>query len=245
VRVGEHGIAGDRRYALIDVQTGKVASAKNPRLWPSLLSYGARYLETPGTNGIASPVEIIMPDGTMVAPDLAAAEAEIGAALGRAVRLAAAAPPKPALEEYWPDMEDLAHRDAVTDEAMPPGTFFDCATVHLLTVNTLAALAERYPEGNFDIGRFRPNVLLDANGGGEFAEDAWIGKSVRIGPDVVLQVTGGTGRCVMTTLANGALPADLGVLRTAAKHHNAHVGVYAEVVSGGTVTIGDPLVIAP
>ena len=64
-----------------------------------------------------------------------------------------------------------------------------------------------------------------------------------IGADVVLRITSGTGRCVMTTLGQGALPADAGVLRTAAKHHAAHVGVYAEVVHGGTVALGDPLVV--
>jgi len=243
VHIGARGIAGDRRYALVDALTGKVASAKNPRIWPTLLEFAARYLETPGTNGATSRVEIALPDGTVRASDDPAIDADLAATLGRQVRLASVAPPDPTLEEYWPDIDELAHRDVVTDEAMPATTFFDCATVHLLTTNTLDALGTRYPGGNFDVGRFRPNVLLDANGGGEFAEDTWIGKTVRIGKDVVLQVTCGTGRCVMTTLGQGALPADVAVLRTAAVHHGAHVGVYAEVVAGGTVTLGDPLVV--
>jgi uncharacterized protein YcbX len=239
--VGDGGIAGDRRYALIDVATGKVASAKNPRLWPSLLAYSARYLEPPGTNGSAARVEIALPDGALRPSDDPGLDAELAARLGRPVRLASIVPDAPALEEYWPDIEDLAHRDVVTQEAMPPATFFDCASVHLLTTNTLAALATRYPAGNFAVDRFRPNVLLDANGGGEFAEDAWIGRDVRLGADVVLRVTGAAPRCVMTTLGQGELPADVGVLRTAAAHHTAHVGVYAEVVRGGTVAVGDPL----
>jgi uncharacterized protein YcbX len=244
VRIGERGIAGDRRYALVDAATGKVASAKNPRLWPTLLSFGARYLETPGTNGTTARVEIASPDGTLHSSDDPAIHADLGATLGRPVRLASVAPPQPTLEEYWPDIDDLAHRDEVTEEAMPAATFFDCATVHLLTTNTLDALWTRYPAGNFDVDRFRPNVLLDADGGGEFAEDAWIGKTVRLGADVVLHITGPAPRCVMTTLAVGILPADVGVLRTAAAHHAAHVGVYAEVVHGGAVALGDPLVLA-
>jgi uncharacterized protein YcbX len=244
VRIGERGIAGDRRYALVDTVTGKVASAKNPRLWPTLLSFGARYLEIPGTNGVTARVEIALPDGTKLASDDPQVHDDIGATLGRAVRLASVVPERPTLEEYWPDIDDLAHRDEVTEEAMPAATFFDCATLHLLTTNTLRALELRYPAGNFAVDRFRPNVLLDANGGGEFAEDDWIGKTVRIGAEVVLRVTTGAGRCVMTTLGQGALPTDVGVLRTAAKHHAAHVGVYAEVVHGGTVALGDPLVIA-
>jgi uncharacterized protein YcbX len=244
VRIGDHGIAGDRGYALVDVATGKVASAKNPRLWPSLLSFGARYLETPGTNGTAARVEIALPDGSLRPGDDPQLDADLSATLGRPVRLASSAPADPVLEEYWPDLDDLAHRDEVTEEAMPPATFFDCASVHLLTTNTLAALAARYPAGNFSVDRFRPNVLLAADGGLAFAEDAWIGKTIRLGRDVLLRVTGPAGRCVMTTLGQGELPADLGVLRTAAQHHSAHVGIYAEVVCGGDVTIGDSLVLA-
>jgi uncharacterized protein YcbX len=124
---------------------------------------------------------------------------------------------------------------------MPPATFFDCASVHLLTTNTLEALRARYPEGAFEVARFRPNILVSA-GAGEFVEDEWIGKTVRIGADVVLRVTGPAPRCVMTTLAQPGLDADLSVLRTAAQHHSAHVGIYAEVVQGGTVALGDELV---
>lgn len=241
VQIGERGIAGDRRYALVDALTGKVASAKNPRLWPTLLSFGARYLEPPGTNGVTSPVEIALPDGTVCSSNDPGIDASLAATLGRDVRLASVVPADPTLEEYWPDMEDLAHRDEVTEEAMPAATFFDCATVHLLTTNTLDALSARYPAGNFAVDRFRPNVLLDANGGGEFAEDAWIGKTIRLGANVVLRVTGPAPRCVMTTLGWGTIPADAGVLRTAAAHHAAQVGIYAEVVHGGDVAIGDAL----
>jgi uncharacterized protein len=59
-------------------------------------------------------------------------------------------------EEYWPDMEGLDHRDTVTDFALPEGTFFDIGLVHLLTTTTLDRLRELYPEGRFEVRRFRP-----------------------------------------------------------------------------------------
>jgi uncharacterized protein YcbX len=236
------GIVGDRRYALVDVATGKVASAKNPRLWSALLGFSAAYVDGPAGNGVPPRVAVSFPGGARRTSDEAALEAELRAALGRDVRLSATAPAAPVLEEYWPDLDDLAHRDVITEEAMPPATFFDCASVHLLTTNTLEALRERYPDGAFEVARFRPNILVSVADGGAFAEDAWVGAEVRIGADVVLRVTGPAPRCVMTTLAQPGLPADLGVLRTAAQHHAASVGVYAEVVHGGAVARGDALV---
>jgi hypothetical protein len=56
-----------------------------------------------------------------------------------------------------------------------------------------------------------------------------------------LLITQKTGRCVITTLPQGNLPKDLGILRCAAQHNEGHVGVYAAVVSGGTISSGDPV----
>ena len=52
-------------------------------------------------------------------------------------------------------------------------------------------------------------------------------------------VTGPCVRCVMTTLAQGDLPRDPGILRTAAQHNKVSVGVYATVERGGTIRRGD------
>ena len=143
-------------------------------------------------------------------------------------------------EEYWPDIEGLDHRDTVTDFALPTGTFFDCATVHLLTTATLNRLRNFYPQGRFEAQRFRPNIVVKPMGGEEgFAEDSWIGHTLAIGDEVRLSITGPCGRCVMTTLAQGALPEDRGILRTAVQHNRANVGVYAAVVRGGTIRRGD------
>jgi hypothetical protein len=156
------------------------------------------------------------------------------------VKLAAAAPDRPVLEEYWPAVEGLPHQDAVTDEAMPAGTFFDLATVHLLTTATLDRLRELYPAGRLEVRRFRPNVVVSTPAGqAGFVEDAWVGRTLALGKEVRLKIIKRCGRCVMTTLPQVDLPADLGVLRTAVKHNQGHVGVYASVLQGGTVRRGD------
>jgi uncharacterized protein YcbX len=150
--------------------------------------------------------------------------------------------PSASAEEYWPDMEGLDHRDTVTDWDLPPGTFFDLAIVHVLTTATLDRLRELYPEGRFEVRRFRPNVIIACDEHG-FVENDWIGRTLSIGDEVRVRVTGPCPRCVMTTLAQGDLPKDPGILRTAAQENAANVGVYADVVSGGTVRRGDAVAV--
>ena len=102
------------------------------------------------------PVRVTAPDGDIAvssSPDFAPM---ISAKLGRPVTLLAAPPPQAQLEEYWPDMEELSNRDVVTDEAMPPGTFFDLAILHLLTTGTLDQLRELNSRSRFEPRRFRP-----------------------------------------------------------------------------------------
>jgi uncharacterized protein YcbX len=238
--VGERGLAGDRAYALLDRETGKVASAKNPRKWPSLFEFSASYAEAPGRQGSLPPVSVAFPDGRVISTTAAHLDHTLSEELGREVALASSVPEAPVLEEYWPDIEGIALRETVTDELMPPGTFFDLALVHLLTTATIDRLSELYPEGRFEVRRFRPNIVVAVDEEG-FVESDWVGRTLAIGDELRLSVTGPCPRCVMTTLAQGDLPKDPGILRTAAKSNEANVGIYASVLQVGTIRRGDPL----
>ncbi len=238
--VGERGLLGDRVYALVDTGDGKVASAKNPRKWPNLFAFRASYAEEPRSSGEPAPVGITLPDGTHAAGNQANLASLLKPILGREAALKAAVPDKPVLEEYWPDIEGLDHRDKVTDETMPAGTFFDLAPVHLLTTSTLDRLRSHYPEGRFEVRRFRPNIVVAVDGHPRaFVENDWVGRTLLLGSEVRLQIIKPCGRCVMTTLSQSDLPHDPGILRTAVQHNKGHVGVYATVVRGGTVRRGD------
>jgi uncharacterized protein len=243
--VTERGLLGDRAYALVDSADGKVASAKNPRKWPTLFDFRATFIEPPRLGASAPSVRITLPDGTIATSQQSDLNEILSKALNRQVTLCAAERGRvsPAnAEEYWPDIEGLDYRDTVTDFALPAGTFFDCATVHLLTTATLDRLRELYPKGRFEIRRFRPNIVVEpAAGEKTFVENAWIGSTLCVGDEVRLNVSGPCPRCVMTTLPQGDLPKDPGILRTAAQHNQVHVGVYASVARGGTIRRGDPV----
>jgi uncharacterized protein YcbX len=238
--VTEHGLLGDRAYALVDNSDGKAATAKNPRKWPHLFDFRATFVEPPRPAAKVPPVRIALPDGTTVASDQRDLNQILSKALNREVTLRAAQGGVVNAEKYWPDMEGLDHRDTVTDFALPEGAFFDAAVVHLLTTATLDRLRELYPQGRFEVRRFRPNIVAQvASAEKGFAENAWVGRTLAIGPAVRLNITGSCGRCVMTTLAQGDLPRDAGILRTAAQHNQVNVGVYAAVVRGGMIRRGD------
>jgi uncharacterized protein YcbX len=242
--VTKYGLIGDRKFAVIDPVTGKVAGAKNPRKWGNFFEFRAAYVEPPHAGAKVSAIRLTLPDGTTVTSDQPDLAQVLSKALGREVTLAEApgegAGSAAMAEEYWPDMEGLDYRDTVTDWELPPGTFFDLAIVHLLTTATIDRLRALYPPGRFEARRFRPNIVVAAGPDQQgFVENDWIGHAVAIGDEVRLQVTGPCPRCVMTTLPQGDLPKDSGILRTAAQHNEVNVGVYADVIAGGTVRRGD------
>jgi uncharacterized protein len=239
--VTERGLVGDRAYALLDEETGKVASAKNPRKWEKLFDFRSVFIDPPQVAENIPHIRITLPDGTQVfSSQDKDIDYTLSKALGRDVRLMKANLDKPSYEEYWPDIEGLAQREKVTDEAMPPRTFFDIAVIHLLTTSTINRLRGLYPEGRFEVRRFRPNIVVEsASGEKDFIENSWIGKKITIGEDIVLRVMGPCTRCVMITLPQGDLPRDSGILRTVAKYNHVNVGVYASVLRSGTIHRGD------
>ena len=231
------GLLGDRRFAVVDTATGKVAGAKNPRKWPGFFYFRAAYTVPPEGGQALPALRITTPDGTSVTtddPDLAVV---LSKALGREVSLSAGL--ARAIAE---DLEDAA--DEVVTWQLPQATFVDSSPLHLLTTATLDRLRSAYPAGRFEPRRFRPNIIVATPPQAEgFVENDWVGHQVQIGAQVRLLVTEVTGRCVMTTLPQADLPHDRGILKTVAEHNGAATGVYAQVLSGGTVRHGDAVTV--
>ena len=262
--VSEGGIVGDRAYALVDKETGKVASAKHPKLWRDLLGCRAAFLEPPRPGDELPPARIDLADGTSVLSGTADADAALSRFFGREVELARAAPDDYTIDQYHPDQENLGpegHRDEVTEtklgaafynerglpSAVPEGSFFDLFPLSVLTTSSLDHLGELQPGSRFDVRRFRMNVIVDTSARG-FVENAWLGRSLGIGDDVRLTVVMPDPRCVMTNLAQEDLPRDSQILKTLAEHNRIDVagsglypcaGVYAVAESTGTIRKGD------
>ena len=244
IDVTERGLRGDRAHALVDVETGKIVSAKNPRRWPSLFDFRAAYVDEPRDDQTLPAVRITLPDGESVTTDQVDSELQLSAAVGRKVRVTKSPAAGATSEGYWPDDAWLAQRDEVFQFALPPGTFFDGATIHLVTTATLDRLRVVNPASRFEVPRFRPNLVIEpTNEANGFIENGWIGRTLLFG-EVRLRVDGPCPRCIMTTLSQGSLPKDPGVLRTVVQENGGNVGVYATVVKGGRVRRGDGIEIS-
>lgn len=136
------GLLGDRAYALWDLQTQRIASAKNPKKWSKLLGFQAKFVESPQPRQSIPPVRFTLPDGNDVTSTDGNIDTILSQALGRDVRLLDTVPATPSLDQYWPDLEGAAQRDTITELFMPADTFFDSCPVHAITTATLARLQQ-------------------------------------------------------------------------------------------------------
>lgn len=258
------GIVGDRAYALVDKETGKVASAKHPTKWPEILACRASFVEAPVEGEDPPPVRIDLPDGTSVTSDSADANAVLSDFFGRSVELAASARNGYTIDQYHPDVEGLdpeGHRDELQEvnlgaaffnergmpSAVPEGSFFDLFPLTVVTTSALDRMRELEPDSDFDVRRFRMNLVVDTPGDG-FVENEWPGRTLEIGEGVQVAVTIPDPRCVMPTLAQPGLEKDTGVMKALVRHNRLDVaggglypcaGVYAIAASTGTVRKGD------
>lgn len=244
------GLLGDRAFALVDSETGKVISAKNPKKWPNFFAFRATFTVLAQSGNLPA-LWITLPDGTVLRSDQPDINAKLSDYLDHKVTLQSQSPKDAQLEQYWPENDGEPNEvssEAVAGDA-PQGTFFDYAQMHLLTTSSIEAMQQHYPEGRFEARRFRPNMMIDTAGMAGFVENDWVGKTLKIGDSLRLQVTDPCPRCVMPTLAQGDLPQDNGIFKHAIAKNKPmvpfagkelpSVGVYARILTPGWVKRGD------
>ncbi|PHS30359.1 MAG: MOSC domain-containing protein [Sulfurovum sp.] len=237
--ITKKGLLGDRAYALIDTKTNKIVSAKNPKKWSNIFKYNSKFITEPSQKNMTD-VQIIFPNNSIISSSEKNIDALLSSSFNRNVKLTSTVPREVQLEEYYADIQEMEQPNAVEDATMVNGTFFDLGTIHLLTSSTIAKLKELYPEGDFNINRFRPNIFIDLDVTTiEFIENDWVGKEIAIGNEVILKVKQPCPRCVMTTLEQKNIVKDTNILKTAIKNNNGNIGVYADVVRTGTINNND------
>jgi uncharacterized protein len=257
----ERGLLGDRALAVVDVETRKIGSAKHPRLWRSLLQCQASYAEPPVRGRALPPVRIVLPDGTHCSSNEPATVELLSDLLGRRVELSQHSRPTEGYDDYWPDIEHLSpegYRDTLTVEPIsrfaPEGTFFDFSAFHLVTTQSLDALRVAAPDSRIELARFRPNFEITCeNEPVGFIENAWAGRTLRIGAEgVTIKLILPSMRCVMTSLAQADLPDDPRVLRAIVQANRIEIpqlgkypciGLYASLArklsGGGLIRLAD------
>ena len=242
---------GDRRWAVRNTETGKIASAKRPRPYGQLLEWNA-------STDADGRVIVAAPEGREFAAGSGELDAALTEALGEPVQVVEVEEGRE--ETYgseWPEIPGTVLSDMEIDLPVAALTektsFVDASAVHIIANQSMTHLASLLDGVKLGVRRFRPNIVLDAHddtGSGEFADLAWKDLDVKIG-DAGLRIADATPRCVMTTLAQPGYDQAKSVLQvlaaTARKESDfgafACFGTNAEVTAAGTIHVGDTLTI--
>jgi len=255
------GVDGDRTHALVDPSTGKIASAKQPNLWRDLLAFSAKTRATTGSRSGAASIIVSNGGGNridLLDPDF---DAKVSEWLGRRIKLIDVRPTGIELNRARPDEVMTEGVDATVTQdvlaiasAAPAGGFFDFAPLHVMTSASLDATRAAAPAASIEAERYRPNIVIETASSQVFAENAWVGRRLRIGDHVSIEVIAPTPRCAVPMLAQGNLPHSRDAVAVVNKLNRIEfpplgpgtfpcLGAYATVIASGPVKRGDQVVL--
>lgn len=248
--LAENGVVGDRMWALRDEARDAIASARR-------LDRLSRLSATLGDDGGAV---ITLPDGDRVSFDDRDVNERLSAALDHPVSLWAKQPAEntdfyrrgqPDNPDVLADLRSIFGR--LDDEPLPdfsvfppemmefeypPGNYFDCYPLMIMTTAALRSLRIALPDSAIDERRFRPSLVIDSDEAGH-PEFGWTGRRLRLG-EAEIQIGSACPRCVAITREFGDdMPSDRAVLRHVVSDLDQNVGVYATIVKAGDIAVGD------
>jgi uncharacterized protein YcbX len=224
------GVRGDRRWGIRDATTGRILTGRRE---PRLLLAAARL-------GADGEPEIELPNGQYTYGTGPQTNAALSDWLDRPVTLQAAGGSPGGTAEYFADAVD--DTSSAIEWTMPPGRFVDAMALLVLTTGSLHAAAALHAAGNWDVRRFRPNLLIDIDTDG-WIEDGWCGRMLSI--DTVTVVPDQPCvRCTMVTRPQPGLERDLDIYKTVSRHHDGTLGVWTRVHAPGRAHVGSPVVIS-
>ena len=257
-QIDGYGVAGDRGWAVREVEADVT---RNAREMPTLLQFAASYAEDPSFSQRSPAVTITTPENAEVRSADADRDERLSGILGRAVMLTPLHPaddlawyargqmpegvdPMAALRQLMgmeegdplPDFSGIP--EALQSFSTPPGTYFDCYPIHIMTTSSLDTLAGVGGGDDVDVRRFRPNVLIDTGDAEGLLEVDWTGKRLRLG-EVVIEMKTTTVRCSVPAHSQRAFGSSRAVGRALIEHTKQHLGSYCNVLEGGAVNVGD------
>ena len=224
------GLRFDRSFGIRSVTTGRILTGRRR---PELLLASARMVD--------GEPEISLPDGSTRRGVGPAADGILSRWLDEPVELVAAAEGPAAAAEFFADATD--DTSSAIEWTMPAGRFVDAQPVLLVTEATLETGARLYPEGDWNVRRFRPNLLVAGTDQG-WAEDSWLDRTVTLG-DAAIIPRAPCQRCTMVTRPQPQLTRDLDIYRTLLRSHGGTLGVWSAIVTPGKVRLHDPVHLRP
>lgn len=261
--LNQRGIPGDRCWTLIDEERGGIKGGKR---FPSLMGMSAQLREEPDSAHPSPPANIRLADGRILHTDDADINQQLSHAVGAPVSLCPLMPeaqlehyrrqpapeginPEEGLREVFARLPDepLPDLSVFPAELMayesPPGTYFDAFPLLIMSKSALQAMAEHRADSNFDLRRFRPNLVVHTAEPG-FPENTWAGRTARLG-SAVLKFEMACPRCVMTTHGFDNLPKDPGIMRALVQANSGNLGIYASIAQPGEIKVGDTVELHP
>jgi uncharacterized protein YcbX len=233
VDVGRNGVAENRRLHLVDA-AGRLVNGKTSMR----LTLVASELDL-----AAGTLALTFPGGGLVAGELEFGEPFETVFFGRPAAGRLVGGPWNAALSAWSGVDV---RLVMSDEVGAASDRGPDAGISIISGASIADLAHTGGVESLDARRFR--MLFEVGGVGPYAEDAWIGRDVRIGGAVVRPL-GNVGRCVVTTCDPDTARRDfdtLGVLATYRRDIETTeplpLGVVGDVVTTGRVRVGDPVI---
>lgn len=252
--ISPNGLEGDRVWALRDIARQEIQSCK---FRPELLMCTA--VTRNGESG--SHVDIILPDGVILGSNDVNIHQSLSDLVGYESSLVSLQPIDDidfyrrykADDHTWleelkatftrepdeplPDFSDFSKeaRDYVT----VPGTFFLVTPFHIITTATLNYMQKLLPKSDWDIHRFRPNIVIETNSHDEgLVEQQWLGKSIKISNSHI-DCVATAPRCGAITREQNNLKFDKSMLRTIVKETDQNLGIYGNISAQGILSVGD------
>ena len=228
---GYAGVYGDRLFAFVSDSSPKGFPYFTGRNQPRMICYRARFRH---------PVKAAAPSNRREAEETGAWPLPAGPQLAVEVETA---------DGKFLEIDDPALIDSLRDGIEHSGTITllrsdramtDCAPLSLFSLQTVREL-QRESGVPIDKRQFRANVYLDLPEIAAFAEDEFVGGSLRLGSKVIVSITKRDGRCMMITLNPDTTEKSPEVLKAVARKHEGKAGLYAAVLTEGLVRKGDPV----